>query len=112
VGNARKAVEFDVVGCRVFFQLARRFFAQGRQSVKAGGKLGNGLACRFQQLPDQGVTLKVVLRGAAALDFAQAVVEGVDQQAAAARVVQQIVLQVGVALHHPDVTQHFVQHAR
>ena len=31
---------------------------------------------------------------------------------AALRVVQQVVLQVGIALHHPDVAQHLVQHAR
>jgi predicted TIM-barrel fold metal-dependent hydrolase len=38
-------------------------------------------------------------------------VKRIHQQAAAFRVVQQIVLQVGVALHHPDVAQHLVQHA-
>ena len=35
-----------------------------------------------------------------------------DQLGAAARVVEQVVLQVGVALHDPDVAQHLVEHAR
>ena len=41
----------------------------------------------------------------------QAVVQGFHQQAAALGVVQQVVLQVGIALHHPDVAQHLVEHA-
>ena len=36
----------------------------------------------------------------------------IDQHAASLGVVQQIVLQIGVALYHPDVAQHFIQHAR
>ena len=31
---------------------------------------------------------------------------------AALRVVEQVVLEVGISLHHPDVAQHLVQHAR
>ena len=38
--------------------------------------------------------------------------QGFDQLPAPFRVVQQILLQVGVALHHPDVAEHFVEHAR
>jgi hypothetical protein len=46
-------------------------------------------------------------------DLAQAVVQRVDQQAARRLgLVQQVVFEVGVALHHPDVAQHLVQHAR
>ena len=45
------------------------------------------------------------------LTFAQAVVERVDQLATALGRVQQVVLQVGVALHHPDVAQHLIEHA-
>jgi hypothetical protein len=36
----------------------------------------------------------------------------VDQGLAALRVIQQVVLQIRVATHDPDIAQHFVQHAR
>jgi hypothetical protein len=39
------------------------------------------------------------------------VVQRVDQHLPALGVLQQVVFQVGVALHHPDVAQHLVQHA-
>ena len=51
-------------------------------------------------------------RRAPLLDLGQPVVQRLDQQPAPARVVEQVVLQVGIALHHPDVAQHLVQHAR
>ena len=35
-----------------------------------------------------------------------------DQQPAPPRVLDEIVLQVRIALHDPDVAEHFVQHAR
>ena len=35
---------------------------------------------------------------------------GIDQQFAAPRVVEQVILQIGVALHHPNVAQHLVKH--
>ena len=35
-----------------------------------------------------------------------------DQCRASLRVVEQVVFQVGIATHDPDVAQHFVQHAR
>ena len=40
-----------------------------------------------------------------------AMVQGIDQLAAALGVVQQVVLQIGIALDDPDVSQHFVEHA-
>jgi hypothetical protein len=42
---------------------------------------------------------------------AQAVLQGIHQQLATRRIVQQIVLQIRIALDHPDVAQHFVEHA-
>jgi hypothetical protein len=65
---------------------------------------------RLQQLAHQRVAPGVAGR-AALLDLAQAVVQRVDQQAAPLGVVQQVVFEVGVALHHPDVAQHLVEHA-
>ncbi|KAG0921231.1 hypothetical protein G6F31_020411 [Rhizopus arrhizus] len=49
-------------------------------------------------------------RLAAAIDLAQAVMQGVDELLAALGIVQQVVLQVRVAAHDPDVAEHFVQH--
>jgi hypothetical protein len=42
----------------------------------------------------------------------QAVVQRIDQQRPALRVVEQVVLEVGIALHDPDVAQHLVEHPR
>jgi len=49
---------------------------------------------------------------AAAVSPSPSVASTVDQLLAALRVVEQVVLQVGVAAHHPDVAEHLVQHAR
>jgi hypothetical protein len=37
---------------------------------------------------------------------------GVHQHVEAPRAVEEIVLQVGVAPHDPDIAQHFVEHPR
>ena len=65
----------------------------------------------LQQLAHQRVALGIGVRRAALSDLGQPVMQRVHQQAAALGVVQQVVLQVGIALHHPDVAQHLVQHA-
>src|SRR5690606_18924510 len=46
------------------------------------------------------------------LDLAEAVVQGLHQQAPPLRVVEQVVLQVGIAPDHPDVAEHLVEHPR
>jgi hypothetical protein len=46
------------------------------------------------------------------LHFVQAMMQGLDQQPPAARILDEVVLQVRITLHDPDVAQHFVQHAR
>lgn len=48
-------------------------------------------------------------RGAAPL--VETVMQGVDQHATTLDAVDQVVLQVGIALDHPDVAEHFVEHA-
>ena len=58
-----------------------------------------------------GVTAGV-LGIAAPVDLAEPVVQRVDQQLAPARIVEQVLLEVRVAVHHPDVAQHLVEHAR
>ena len=64
----------------------------------------------FQQFADESVAFG--LRGISALfGFRKAVFQSIDEQQPAASVVQQIVLQIGVALDGPNVAQHFVNHA-
>ena len=46
------------------------------------------------------------------VDLAQAVAQGFDQRFTALAVGQQIVFQIGVALHDPDVAEHLVEHPR
>ncbi len=47
----------------------------------------------------------------ALLDFPQTVAKCLDQGDTTLAVGQQIVLEVRIALHHPDVPQHLVQHS-
>jgi hypothetical protein len=49
---------------------------------------------------------------AALVDFAHPVTQCVDQGCAALAIVEQIVFQIGIAAHCPDVAQHLVEHAR
>ena len=48
----------------------------------------------------------------APVDLGQPVVHGVDQGPLAPGVVQQVILQVRIAVDDPDVAQHLEQHAR
>jgi len=48
---------------------------------------------------------------AALVDFGQAVMQGIDQALAALRIVEQVILQIRIAAHDPDIAQHLVQHA-
>ena len=41
----------------------------------------------------------------------QTVTQSADQRRTAAAIAEQIILQIRVARHHPDIPQHFVQHA-
>ena len=78
--------------------------------LERGVELHHGAARGHHQFAHQTVALGIIGGGAAFFDLAQAVVQRIDQQLAAVGVVQQVVLQIGVTLHHPDVAQHFVQH--
>ena len=112
VRHTREAIELDVVPGSESVQNTLGTPAQvgnlGKRCVKgAHGQLGPG-----QQLPHHRVALRVCFWAATLFNLTQAVVECIHQQATTLRIVQQVVLQVGVALHHPDVTQHLVEHAR
>ena len=114
VGDVRDpgvGVEADVVGARVLEQRAPRPLAQCDHVREMSGEAIHGGARGRQQLRDLG---RAALVGgvAALLHFAQPVVQGLDELGAALRIVDQVVLQEGIAIHHPDVAQHLVQHAR
>ena len=69
------------------------------------------LTRQIEQLAHHTVAFGVFSRRATPLDFAQAMPQRLDQHASTIGVVQQVVLQIRIALHHPDVAQHFVEHA-
>jgi hypothetical protein len=75
----------------------------GRERVDGGGR---GL----HQQNDLGIARRFA-RLAALLDFAQAVAQGLDDRGQALGVVEQVVLQIGVALDRPDLAQHLIKHA-
>ena len=90
--------------------MIRAAAAQFGNLLELVGEGLHGSGGRVEQLADGGVARRVGPWRAALLHLAQPVVQGLDQQAPALRVVEQVVLQVGVALHHPDVAEHLVQH--
>ncbi len=117
VRHAREAVEANVVLLRAAAEHFSRSAAQiGRRAefrrecldgtargndehFHARGALERGLVAMFDQIGP-----------AALLDLAQAVVQRLDQQGAALGVVEQVVLQIRIAAHDPDIAQHFVEH--
>ena len=111
VRDAAQTVKLEVVFGRVTPQHTARGAAQVPHGAEVSGKPVHRRAGGCQQLLDQGVTRSVQFGRAALLHLRQAVVQRVDQHLAPLRVVQQVVFEVGVALHHPDVAQHLVQHA-
>ena len=54
----------------------------------------------------------VVIELPALFDVAQPVSHRVCQRVAALGIVEHVFLQVGVALHHPDIAKHLIEHAR
>ncbi len=111
VADARHAVELDVVLVRQLAQRLAHLLAQLAGLGEHALELLHRPLGRLHQLAHQGVTLGIFLRLAALLHLGQPVAHGLHQLAAPLAAVQQIVLQIGVALHHPDVAQHLVQHA-
>ncbi len=110
--HTREAVELDVVLGGQFGQSALGLAPQGCGFHKSRVKGLHRLARRLEQFAHQGITFRVGIRRAAFLHLSQPMLQGLDQQHTPLRVVQQVILQIGVALHHPNITQHLVQHAR
>ncbi len=110
--NAAQAVELDVVLGRRAAEHAARGFAQIPHRAEMRGKSFDRSTRRSEQLADQRIALRIGLRRAPFFDLVQPVVQRIDQRGAPLRVVEQVVFEVRVALHDPDVAQHLVQHAR
>ena len=118
VRDARKAAERDVVRMRPLREDAAGASAQRGGVRERALEPLNGLLGRGDELRDFRVAVGVRcarrLRaiGAALFDLSQPMTHRADQKVAALRVVEQIVLQVRVALDNPDVAQHLEEHPR
>ena len=111
VAHTRQAIELDVVFGRQAAQGLLHLAAQLGHAGEALAELGHGLAGHGQQLAHQGIAGGVNARSAALLHLAQAVLQRLDQQFAACRVVEQVILQIRIALNHPNIAQNLVKHA-
>ncbi len=103
--DARQAVEPDVVAPGDAGQAAQDARAQAGGVGKPGLEFAHRALGCSQQLPHQFVAL------APHLDLVQAMPQRVDQHLSPLGVVEQVVFQIGIAPHHPDVAQHLEQHA-
>jgi hypothetical protein len=112
VRDARHAVELDVVPARDRHQAPGHLAPQLARLGELGFEGVHGLARGREQLPHLRVALGVGLVGAALVDLAQAVAHRLDEEGEAPRAVEQVVLQVRIAPHHPDVAQDLVEHPR
>ena len=109
MGNAGQAVKLDVVLCGQPTEDADDAPAQLRglvEQIFEGGDRGMRPA---QQASNLFVTVRVIGHPPL-VDLGQAVAQRFDQQTTALRVVKQIVLQIGIALNHPDIAQNLVEH--
>ena len=104
--HARQAVKHNIVFFGDFAQTLENLLAAGFGFVKAVVKARHR---RFSGLHEQSHLFVVV---APFVDFAQTVTHFFHQRFAAGGVVEQIINQIGVAHHRPNIAQHFKQHAR
>ncbi|MPM96281.1 hypothetical protein SDC9_143439 [bioreactor metagenome] len=111
MGHARQTVELDVVLGGIATQRLLRTAAQLLGLDKSGVEFMHGAVGRFHQLTHQLIAQRILVGLAALVDLGQAMLQSLDQRLAAVRVVDQIVLKIGIALHNPDIPQHFVEHA-
>ena len=119
VRDARESVELDVVVLR---HLAQHALGALAQRVRVGEFLLEGLDRLLGERDQLLHTVRAIFRGglgvlgtvggAALFDFAQAVVQRAHQHLAALGIFEQVVLQVRVAAHDPDIAEHLVEHPR
>jgi len=113
MGDPGQAIEGHVVLAGVTGESLERLLAQHQGVDKALLEAVHGLVGGFHQLGHLAAALRVFAGGfaAALFHFRQAMAQGLYQGVTTAGRGQQVVFQVGVALHHPDVSQHLVEHA-
>ena len=109
--HARERIELDVVAGRDGAQGPFGSLAQTRHGIKVLFEFSNGCARRAEQLAHLCIALCVGCLLTALFHCLQSVLQSADQKIASLGVVEQVILQIGVALHHPDVAQHFIEHA-
>ena len=110
VGDAGVRVEADVVGVGVASQEPLRPPTQGFHGLEGAGESGDrGTGC--SQQPYHTRVAGLVRPVAPPLDVGEPMLQRRDQLATASRVVQQVLLEVRVAVHDPDVAQDLVEHA-
>jgi hypothetical protein len=112
VGDARHPVELDVVLARDRAQAPHDLAPQRARFGEFLLERLHRLARRNQQAAHARIAIGVALVAAPAVDVVQALVHRLHQQREAPRAVEEVVLQVRIAAHHPDVAQDFVEHAR
>ena len=65
------------------------------------------------ELTDLGLKRVIVFsHHAPTINLVQSMKQRIDHRLAAGRVVEQVILQIRIATHDPDIAEHFVQHAR
>ena len=107
VGNPCQPVERDVAATGVAPEVFQRLAPQSERLVETaregrdGGRRG-GQQCNHT----------LVVGVAPDLDLVQPVSQRLDQRQAALAVGQQVILEIRVAADHPDIAEHFVEHAR
>ena len=119
VRYARQTIEFDIAFGGIFAKFAAHLRTQFAHFVKLLGKMRHrNLGFDHQSLHLFGaliafqISIDRQIGHAAFFNLVQTVIQRLDQRLASARIVQQIILQIGIAVDHPDIAQDFVQHAR
>ena len=113
VRNAGEAVESDVAAAGMPAERLEHLAPQVEGFAEAGFEAADCRVRRLHQAPDLGRALRVLplAFGPTLFDIGQAMAQRIDQGIAAIAIVEQVILKVGIALHDPDVAQHFVEHA-
>ncbi len=109
--DARECIEADIVGAGVPEQQPSCAPALVGDISELPLESRHGLQCGVQQFPDFGMA-HLIGAIAALFDLAQTMMHGRNELAPPLGIVEQIVLQVRVAVDHPHIAQHLVQHAR
>jgi len=106
VRDARQAVEGNIVAARMPGQGFSDLAAQRGRSVEMVLESVN----RRRRGDDQLLHAFIAL--ATLLDLAQTMAKRSDERHSPLATGEQIVLQVGIALHHPDIPEHLIEHPR